>query len=137
MSSTVVEISDLHHVILFKFQKMLQGGTPRPVLSFSRLWQICANASSRMEAQGIAHALRDKKNFARQFFTEIDFLESAGLCSKKEEQNGSRTQLISLSLTQTGCDYVDRTIFGAQERAQEPEVIWNPRELKRYRGPII
>lgn len=133
--SKVVEITKLEHVILFTFQKMIEGGTPNPVLSFSKLWRVCGNAACRMEEQGIHNPVREKKLFARQFFEAIEILCRMSTCVKKEEQNGNRTQLISLALTQAGRERLSTIIFGCQERAREPEVVWNPRP--RYRGPIL
>jgi hypothetical protein len=130
----IVEIMTLEHVILFKFQQMLKGEMPAPALSFSRLWRLCSNAACTMGALGIHHPLHEKKLFARQFFEAINRLCSDGICVKKEECNGERTQLISLTLTQAGREKLSEIIFAAQERAREPEVVWRP---PQYRGPII
>ena len=135
--STILEITTLDRVILYKFQKMIADGTSKPVLLFGKLWHICSNAACRMKDQGVHNPVTEKKLFARQFFESIDLLCSSGTCLKREEENGPRTQLISLALTDAGRVRVATIIFAAQERAQEAEVIWNPRASKKYRGPIL
>ncbi len=132
----IVEIKTLEHVIMFRMQKMVLAGQSKPVLSFSALWHFCSNAAANMKEQGIHHPVLEKKLFARQFFESIDLLHSSGTCLKREEDNGPRKQLINLSLTDAGKDRISTIIFGAQERARQPEIIWNPKAMKRYRGQL-
>ena len=91
----IVEVKDITHVVLLKFQKMIHGGTPKPVLSFSALWYLAANAACRMKDQGISHPIHDKKAFARQFFAALGSLCDEGTCWKREEENGNARDAIT------------------------------------------